>query len=152
VYPIRLILVGRPKSKTILSLQEHYEKLIKTYIRLEILEISEGKGDTQRQLLIEAGRIKNALSGFQRQILLDADGVQRKSEEFASWLAPKIDLGESLAFAIGSSHGFHPTLKTDIKEHMSLSPMTFPHDLSRIMFLEQLYRAFSILQNKPYHK
>jgi 23S rRNA (pseudouridine1915-N3)-methyltransferase len=152
VYPIRLIIVGRPKQKSILSLQSHYGKLIKTYARLEIIEIQEGKGQAGQQLSTEAGRIKNALSGFQRQILLDAGGALRKSEEFASWLRPKIDLGESLAFAIGSSHGFHHTLKTDIKEHMSLSPMTLPHDLSLIIFLEQLYRAFTILQKKIYHK
>jgi 23S rRNA (pseudouridine1915-N3)-methyltransferase len=152
VYPIRLIIVGSPKQKSILSLQSHYEKLIKTYIRLEILEVQEGRGQLGQQLSIEAKRIKNALHGFQRQILLDAGGALRKSEEFASWLGPKIDLGESLAFAIGSSNGFHSTLKTDIKEHISLSPMTFPHDLSQVMFLEQLYRAFTILQKKIYHK
>jgi 23S rRNA (pseudouridine1915-N3)-methyltransferase len=63
-----------------------------------------------------------------------------------------MDRGESLAFAIGSSHGFDPALKGEIREKMSLSPMTFPHDLSRIMCLEQLYRAFAILKGKTYHK
>jgi 23S rRNA (pseudouridine1915-N3)-methyltransferase len=152
VYPIRTIVVGKPKLDFVSQLENHYKKLIKTYVRLEILELQEGKGQGERQLLDEAMRIRNALSGFRWQILLDADGTQRSSEGFASWLGSRIDLGESLAFAIGSSNGFHPTLKSDIKEHMSLSPMTFPHDLSRILFLEQLYRAFCILNGKPYHK
>jgi 23S rRNA (pseudouridine1915-N3)-methyltransferase len=152
VYPIRLIVVGKPKSESILQLENHYKKLIKTYVRFEILEIKEGKGSGERQLLDEAERVRNALKGFQRQILLDAGGVQRNSESFASWLGSRVDLGERLAFAIGSSYGLHPSLKADIKEHISLSSMTFPHDLSRIMFLEQLYRAFCILNEKPYHK
>lgn len=63
-----------------------------------------------------------------------------------------MDRGENLAFAIGSSHGFDPELKKEIPERLSLSPMTFPHDLSRILFLEQLYRAFAILKGKTYHK
>jgi len=63
-----------------------------------------------------------------------------------------MDRGESMAFAVGSSHGFAPELKSEIREKLSLSPMTFPHDLSRVMFLEQLYRAFTILKGKTYHK
>ena len=152
MYPIRAIVVGKPKFEFVSQLENHYKKLIKSYVRLEILEFQEGKGQGERQLLDEAIRIKNALSGFHWQILLDADGTQRSSEKFALWLGNRIDLGESLAFAIGSSHGFHPSLKSDIKEHMSLSSMTFPHDLSRILFFEQLYRAFCILNGKTYHK
>ena len=60
--------------------------------------------------------------------------------------------GERLAFALGSSHGFDADLKKEIREQMSLSPMTFPHELTRVMFLEQLYRAFTILRGKEYHK
>jgi 23S rRNA (pseudouridine1915-N3)-methyltransferase len=152
VYPIRLIVVGKPKLESVLQLENHYKKLIKTYVRLEILELKEGKGGGERQMLDEAERVRNALAGFQGQILLNADGTQRNSEDFASWLGSHLDLGEHLAFAIGSSDGFHSSLKADIKEHISLSPMTFPHDLSRIIFLEQLYRAFRILNDKPYHK
>jgi len=152
VYPIRLIVVGKPKQKSILQLENHYKKLIQTCVRLEILELKEGKGVGERQLLDEAERIRNAMAGFHRQLLLDAGGTQRNSESFASWLGSRLDLGEHMAFAIGSSDGFHSSLKADVKEHIALSSMTLPHDLSRIVFLEQLYRAFSILNDKPYHK
>jgi 23S rRNA (pseudouridine1915-N3)-methyltransferase len=152
VYPIRLIAVGKPKAESIILLEKHYKKLIKTCTRLEIIELNEGKGQAERQLMDEAGRIKNALLPYRWQILLSADGQLRSSEEFASWLGARIGLGESLAFAIGSSHGFHQSLKAEIGERMSLGPMTFPHDLCRVMFLEQLYRSFSILKGGKYHK
>jgi 23S rRNA (pseudouridine1915-N3)-methyltransferase len=152
VYPIRLIVVGRPKFETILLLEKHYEKLIKIFSRLEIIELKEGKGGGERQLQGEAARIRKAFSGFQRQVLLDANGEHKDSARFASWLGRCVDSGESLAFAVGSSNGFHASLKEDVKEHLSLSKMTFPHDLSRIMLLEQLYRAFCILHKKAYHK
>jgi 23S rRNA (pseudouridine1915-N3)-methyltransferase len=152
VYPIRLVVVGKPKAESIILLENHYEKLIKTCTRLETVELQEGRGQAGRHLLDEAGRIKGALSPYRRQILLCADGRQRSSEEFASWLGERVDLGETVAFAIGSSHGFHPSLKTEVGEHLSLGPMTFPHDLCRIIFLEQLYRAFAILKGRKYHK
>ncbi|MDR1840342.1 MAG: 23S rRNA (pseudouridine(1915)-N(3))-methyltransferase RlmH [Holophagales bacterium] len=152
MYPIRLIVVGKPKAEPIILLEKHYKKLIRPYARLEVIEIPEGKGQHTRQLLDEAARIKNALSGFQRPVLLSATGQQSSSEEFASWLGSRMDSGESLAFAIGSSHGFHPSLNAEISERVALSAMTFPHDLCRIMFLEQLYRAFAILRGGAYHK
>jgi len=152
VYPIRLIVVGKTKQKSIISLESHYKQLIKTYIRLEIFEIQEGRGQAERQLLDEAERIRGAFSGHKRQVILDQGGAQRSSEEFAAWLGGIMDRGESLAFAIGSSHGFHPSLKAEAKESVSLSPMTFPHDLCRAMLLEQLFRACCILRGKPYHK
>lgn len=152
MYPIRLIVVGKTKQKSIISLESHYKQLVKTYIRLEIFEIQEGRGHTDRQLFDEAERIRAALSGYKRQVLLDQGGAQRSSEEFAAWLGNIMDKGESLAFAIGSSYGFHPNLKAEVKESLSLSPMTFPHDLCRAMLMEQLFRACCILRLKPYHK
>jgi 23S rRNA (pseudouridine1915-N3)-methyltransferase len=152
VYPIRLIVVGKTKQKSIISLESHYKQLVKAYIRLEIFEIQEGRGHTERQLWDEAMHIRAALSGHKRQVLLDQGGAQRSSEEFAAWLGSVMDKGESLAFAIGSSHGFHSSLKAEAKESLSLSPMTFPHDLCRAMLMEQLFRACCILRGKLYHK
>jgi 23S rRNA (pseudouridine1915-N3)-methyltransferase len=152
VYPIRLVTVGRPKLEPILALEKHYKKLLGTYARLDLVEVQGGKGEGEPQLLSEAKRIGGGLSGFRRRALLCPDGASMGSEQFASWLGARMDRGESLAFAIGSSCGFHQSLRAEVGERISLGPMTFPHDLVRVMFLEQLYRAFTILNGRPYHK
>jgi len=152
VYPIHLIAIGRPKLEGIRLLEAHYRDLLKAFARFEVLEIPEGRGTPERQMADEARRLRTHLGAVRCPVLLSAEGPRRSSEDFAAWLGVRMDRGESLAFAIGSSHGFDPALKGEIREHLSLSPMTFPHDLSRVMFLEQLYRAFTILKGKTYHK
>ncbi|MDP2876360.1 MAG: 23S rRNA (pseudouridine(1915)-N(3))-methyltransferase RlmH [Holophaga sp.] len=152
MYPIRLITIGKPKLEGIRLLESHYLDFLKAFARMDFQEIAEGKGEPARQLQDEARRLRVGFEGIRCPVLLSAEGPRRSSEEFAAWLGARMDRGESLAFAIGSSHGFDSGLKAEIREHLSLSPMTFPHDLSRVMFLEQLYRAFSILKGKTYHK
>ena len=152
VYPIRLIAIGKPKLEGVRQLEAHYRDLLKAFARFDLLEIPEGRGTPTRQLSEEAVRLRAHLGNVRCPVLLSAEGPRRSSEDFAAWLGARMDRGESLAFAVGSSHGFDLDLKADIREHLSLSPMTFPHDLSRIMFLEQLYRAFAILKGKAYHK
>jgi 23S rRNA (pseudouridine1915-N3)-methyltransferase len=152
MYPIRLVTIGRPKLEPVRALEKHYQTLLKGYVRLELVELAEGRGEPQRQLKEEAERIRGQFQSVRCPVLLSAEGPSRSSEEFAKWLGTRVDRGDSLAFAIGSSHGFEPALKGEVREHLSLSPMTFPHDISRVLFLEQLYRAFSILKGTSYHK
>ena len=152
MYPIRLITIGRPKLAPVRELETHYQGLLKAFVRLAVVELPEGKGDPSRQLKDEAERIRPHLLSARCPVLLSADGPPRSSEGFAQWLGARMDRGESLAFAVGSSHGFDSGLKAEVREHLSLSPMTFPHDLSRVLFLEQLYRAFAILTGTAYHK
>ncbi len=152
MYPIRFIAIGRPKLEAIRQLEAHYRDLLKAFCRLEVLEIPEGKGEPARQLKEEAERLRPLLTAVRCPVLLDAGGPARTSEAMAAWLGVRMDRGESLAFALGSSHGFDPAFKQEIRERLSLSPMTFPHDLARVMFLEQLYRALTILKGGPYHK
>jgi 23S rRNA (pseudouridine1915-N3)-methyltransferase len=152
MYPIWLIAIGRPKLAPVRELETHYQGLLKAFARLAVVELPEGRGEPSRQMKDEAERIRPHLLAARCPVLLSADGPPRSSEAFAQWLGARMDRGESLAFAVGSSHGFDPELKAEVREHLSLSPMTFPHDLSRVLFLEQLYRAFAILKGTPYHK
>lgn len=152
MYPIRLVAVGRVKSEPLRALERHYQDLLRSCARLELTEVQEGRGAPERALREEAGRLEPLLRSARCPVLLGPDGPARSSEAFATWLGERMDRGESLAFAIGSSHGFDPGLRAAVRERLSLSPMTFPHDLSRVLFLEQLYRAFQILRGGPYHK
>jgi 23S rRNA (pseudouridine1915-N3)-methyltransferase len=152
MYPIQLIAIGRTKLEPLRQMETHYRTLLKGFCRLEVLELPEGRGDTSRQLREEGDRLRPLLASSRCPVLLDADGPPRSSAAMAAWLGARMDRGESLAFALGSSHGFDPALKHEIREKLSLSPMTFPHDLCRILFLEQLYRSFTILKGKTYHK
>jgi 23S rRNA (pseudouridine1915-N3)-methyltransferase len=153
MYPVTFLVFGRPRLPGVRELEDHYRNLLRGHVRLELVELAESRAkDPARQLLEESDRLKPRLKSVACPVLLDASGKARSSEDFAAWLQPRVAMGESLAFALGSSHGFDASLKTEIREKLSLSPMTFPHDLARALFLEQLYRAFSILKGSPYHK
>lgn len=151
-YPIQVVVIGKAKLEPVRLLEKHYRAMLKAFCRLDLMEMPEGRGEPARALREEAERLKPKLIAARCPVLLSAEGPSRTSEDFARWLGARMDRGESLCFAIGSSHGFDPALKVGIREHLSLSPMTFPHELARILFLEQLYRAFSILKGKVYHK
>ena len=151
-YPFHLYVFGRPKLACAREWEAHYLSMLKPYARLELVEMAEGRGNPAQQLKDEASRLLPKLATHQCPVLLTPEAPARSSEAFADWLGKAMDRGLSLGFAIGSSHGFDPGLKGAIKEKCSLGPMTFPHDLTRVMFLEQLYRAFAILKGSPYHK
>lgn len=152
MYPIAIIAFGRLRLEPCRGLERHYLDMLRPFARVEVTELAEGKGDPARQLREEAERLRPRLKAVTCPVLLTPEGKLRDSEVLARWLGERMDRGEGLAFALGSSHGFDPSLKAEVKEHLSLSPMTFPHELSRVMLLEQLYRAFTILRGKTYHK
>ncbi|HEU4950346.1 MAG TPA: 23S rRNA (pseudouridine(1915)-N(3))-methyltransferase RlmH [Holophagaceae bacterium] len=152
MYPVELIAFGRLRLEPCRALEAHYLSMLRAHARMEVVELQEGKGDALKQLREEADRLRPRLKAAGRAVLLDPAGRTFTSEAFAAWLGERLDRGERLAFALGSSHGFDPALKAEVPDKLSLSPMTFPHELSRVMFLEQLYRAFTILKGGPYHK
>lgn len=153
MYPVTFLVFGRPRLDGVQALEIHYSKLLRGHARLDLVELPESRAaDPARRLKEEAERLRPHLAKARCPVLLDAAGCGRSSEAFAAWLGLRLDRGDSLAFALGSSEGFDPLLKAEVAEKLSLSPMTFPHDLARALFLEQLYRAFSILKGGPYHK
>ncbi len=152
MYPVALLSFGRLRLEPCRDLERHYLDMLRPYARMDVHELTEGKGDPVRQLKDEAERLRPRLLAVNCPVLLTPEGTSRTSEGLAKWLVDHMNRGDKLAFALGSSHGFDPELKAEIPEQLSLSPMTFPHELSRVMFLEQLYRAFTIIRGKDYHK
>jgi len=153
---IKLVFIGKTTDKCVLELIQKYQNRIKKFITFEIEEIPALKN--VKNLSVEQIKDKEA-SLFLKKIeensfviLLDEKGKAFTSKDFASFLQKKMNIGfKNIYFFIGGSYGFSSELyqKADLK--LSLSSMTFSHQLIRVIFLEQLYRAFTILNNHPYH-
>ena len=154
MYYITLITVGKQKPGAYTELTKEYQKRLQSFVKLELIEIAETKFSSQqdrdRVLKIEGEKIQKAIPKDSLLITLDAEGKEFNSIGFAKQMDVWSEHGAMhLTFLIGGPLGLHHSLKT--KTSFSLSKLTFPHDLARNMFLEQLYRAMTILKGKTYH-
>lgn len=153
---INLIAVGDIKEKYLKDAIDEYSKRISKFAKLSIIELKENVAKTNRPSDIEqalkkdADNILNHIKGY--PIILDVIGKPMSSEQFSKTIQ-KISLTDSeICFIIGASNGIHSSIKELSKLSISFSNMTFPHQLMRVIFLEQLYRAFTIINNISYHK
>jgi 23S rRNA (pseudouridine1915-N3)-methyltransferase len=138
---IRLIVVGKVRKSWI---REGITLLLKRLPGLSIIELRDGGMER------EANAVRQAVKPDEQLVVLSEEGECIASINFAQRLS---HLGsERLAFVIGGATGLDPSLKAQASWRLSLSPMTFPHELARLILLEQLYRAQSILQGSPYHR
>lgn len=136
---ITLVVVGKTDMPEVKSLIAEYSKRISRYTTFEVMETSEEK-------------LAKALGKYDDVILLEKLGKPFTSTEFAGFIDQQQTYGpKSLAFVIGGAYGFTDEIKALADSTMALSRMTFPHDLVRVIFLEQLYRAYTILRNEKYH-
>ncbi len=151
---ITLLTVGNTEKGYIQEGINLYSQRLKHYASFEIAEIPTGKnsGDVINRQKIEADLILKKLSVNDKVVLLDELGKAFTSKEFAVFLNKQMVQGlSSLVFIIGGAHGFDPKVYARADYKIALSKMTFPHQLIRIIFVEQLYRAFTILKNEKYH-
>jgi len=153
---INLITIGDIKEKYLKDAISEYSKRISRFADLKIVEIKENVAKTNNtqdilnSLKKDTVEIKKYLKGY--IVCLDILGKQKSSEDFAKNIE-KISLNNSeISFVIGASNGISEEIKNIANEKISFSLMTFPHQLMRVIFLEQLYRAFTILNNISYHK
>ena len=150
---IKIITVGSIKEKYLKDAIDEYTKRIKKYTNLEIIEVKdEGLVEPTKSLILEEEKILKHINDKDYIITLEIEGKELTSEEFAEKL-DKITLESStITFIIGGSYGLSQNIKDKAKFHLSFSKMTFPHQLFRVLLLEQIYRAFKINNNESYHK
>ena len=153
---IKLLAVGKTDSAAIAELTEIYTKRLTRYIRFEIQIIPDlkkrAKLSFEQQKKQEGDLILNQLSPSDFVVLLDEAGKQFTSMAFADYLQQRLNSGiKTLVFVIGGPYGFAEEVYQRANSKLSLSKMTFSHQMVRLFFAEQLYRAFSILHNEPYH-
>lgn len=153
---ITLIAIGKTDSKQLLSLQDDYCKRLKHYISFEMIIIPDIKNAKSRseeqQKKAEGDEILKRVSNADSLVLLDENGKSFGSMGFSSYLQKKMNSGlKNLVFVIGGPYGFSEDVYNRSNEKLSLSKMTFSHQMVRLFFVEQLYRGFTILRNEPYH-
>lgn len=152
---ITIAAVGRIKKSPLRTAQEDYLKRLKRYSTVSLSEVKDAVGrgfPNSVAMQREGDALLKATTKARRRIILTPDGRNVSSKEFARSLQRQIELYGQLAFLLGGPLGFSPEVKEAADDRLSLSSLTFPHELARIMFLEQLYRAFTILRGEPYHK
>ncbi len=158
---IRIICVGKLKEAFYRDACAEYRKRLTRYAEVEIAEVADEKtpddpsGNERRRILdIEGERILKHIRPQDHCIALAIDGKRRTSEAFAKELGDAMTGGISsaVAFVIGGSLGLGEKVLARADRKLSFSDFTFPHQLMRVILLEQVYRAFRILKNEPYHK
>lgn len=150
---IKIITIGTIKEKYLKDAISEYQKRLQKYTNLEIIELKdEGLVEVDKAIHLEGEKIKKHLTERDYIITMEIEGEQLNSVEFSKKLE-KIQLESSnIVFIIGGSYGLSPEIKAKSKLHLSVSKMTFPHQLFRVILLEQIYRAYKIMNNESYHK
>lgn len=152
---IQIIAIGKIKEKAMHQLIEEFEKRMTKIHKMEILELSKSKHkdtEVEKILLDEEGKILSKIKDDDYVILLDLDGKQVDSIKLAKLIDKEVSLNKRLVFIIGGSHGVSQEIKRRANYKWQLSFLTFPHQLVRLMLVEQIYRSFMIIKQHPYHK
>ena len=153
---ILFLVVGRTVDKRLTSLIDEYAERVKHYMPFDMEIVPELKNTksltAEQQKEREADLLKKQMREGDYVVLLDEGGKEFRSMEFASYLEKKqSQVARRLVFVVGGPYGFAPDIYALAKEKVSLSKMTFSHQMVRLFFVEQLYRAMTILRGEPYH-
>ena len=157
---VTILCVGKLKEKFYVDAVAEYTKRLGRFCKLDIVELAEERlpedpspAQIGAALAKEADAIRSKLPPSAYVIAMCVEGKTRSSEELAQLMADSASRGDShLVFLIGGSFGLHPSVKELAAVKLSMSPMTFPHHLARVMVLEQIYRAFKLNEGSSYHK
>lgn len=143
---IKIIAVGKIKENYLKEAINDYQKRINKYHKLEIIEIEDDN------IINEKDRILKYINKKDYLIALDIQGIELTSIELSKKIDNIFINNSNITFIIGGSNGIHDSIKNIVNYKLSFSKMTFPHQLFRLILLEQIYRSFKILNNETYHK
>lgn len=153
---ITLAVIGKTEVGFVRQGIEEYVKRLQHYVTFNIQYIGDARNTRNmseaQQRVAEGKSLIAALDASDHVVLLDEHGTERTSVDYSQWLQRRMASGSKrLVFVVGGPYGFSPEVYDRANEKISLSKMTFPHELVRLVFVEQLYRAFTILRHEPYH-
>lgn len=147
--------IDKVSSSSIQQLLEEYKERLKHYCRFEYITITMPKNvrykSVNEQKKEECKAIINYLKESDCVVLLDEHGTEMRSVDFSKWIEKQGQAGKRIVFIAGGPYGFSDDMKAKFSQKISLSKMTFSHEIVRIIFLEQLYRAFTIIKGQKYH-
>lgn len=150
---IKIICVGKIKEEYLRDAINEYKKRLSKYTKLEIIELNDVNNEnTQIVLNKEKEEIIRYINKNDYIICLDIDGDSITSVDLSKKFDKIFNINSNITFLIGGSYGLHQDIKNLSNERISFSKLTFPHQLFRVMLLEQIYRSFKIMHNETYHK
>lgn len=152
---ITLLVVGKTTDTHIEKLIQEYQKRLVHYVPFALTVIPELKNTksltSQQQKQVEGELILKYIPPSTDMILLDERGTEFRSIEFADYIQKKMSSGRDVVFVVGGPYGFSESVYQRANAKISLSKMTFSHQMVRLFFVEQIYRAMTILRSEPYH-
>lgn len=149
---IKIVTVGKIKEKYLIDGINEYFKRLSKYTKVSLIEVPDENFDINKTLETEKNNILKYINNKDYIITMEIDGKELNSIEFAKKINDIQICNSNLCFIIGGSYGLHDDIKKISNYKLSFSKMTFPHQLFRIILLEQIYRAYKINNNETYHK
>lgn len=150
---IKIICMGKIKEKSLKDLIEEYKKRLSKYTSFKVIELEDiNDRDIQKALEMEREIIKKHIKEKDNIVILDIEGKEYNSIDFSKFVERELSFNSNITFIIGSSNGLDNEIKGLTDKKISFSKLTFPHQLFRVILLEQIYRSFKILNNETYHK
>ncbi|MBQ7162768.1 MAG: 23S rRNA (pseudouridine(1915)-N(3))-methyltransferase RlmH [Bacteroidales bacterium] len=151
-----LLFLGKTTDDYARQALKVYQERLGHYLNLQIEEVPDLKSTKSlSEAQVKAREAEAVLAWVKPEnqvVLLDERGLEQTSVQFATWMQKKMNSGlRSLVFVVGGPYGFDDSVYEAVKERLSLSRMTFSHQMVRVFFIEQLYRAMTILHGEPYH-
>ncbi len=151
---IKIICVGSIKEKFTQSILDEYIKRLRTPYQLSIIELKESKHKNHPTMMVddESEMILKQISTNDYVVALDIQGKNGSTQDFHEIIKTSFSTSKNCVFIIGGSHGYNEQVRKRANERFSLSRMTFPHQLVRVLLIEQIYRSYTLYQHIPYDK